>query len=84
MGEKNIAMLIDFVPALAATPVRLPSNVSFVISNSLSVSAKLATAFTRYNARVVEVRIASLLLAVAEGAAESAATCKTKSLLAVQ
>lgn len=60
--RSGTAQRIDFHP-LANTPVTLPDNVSFVIANSLAVSAKALQPWKRYNCRAVEVRLAAQLLA---------------------
>jgi len=56
MGKMNTAKLIDFVPSLKATDVKIPESVSLVIANSITPSPKLLTLGTRYNKRVVECR----------------------------
>ncbi|KAK4056548.1 galactokinase [Microbotryomycetes sp. JL221] len=56
---------IDFVPKLAAHAIPLPETspgISFVIANTLVTSNKKATAKFCYNLRVVETRLAALLL----------------------
>lgn len=50
-----------------AEDVVLPKGATFVIANSLTVSAKAETAAARYNMRVVECRLAAMLLALALG-----------------
>ena len=45
----------------------LPQGATFVIANSLTVSAKAETAAARYNMRVVECRLAAMLLAISFG-----------------
>ena len=42
----------------------LPEAATFVIANSLTVSAKAETAAERYNLRVVECRLATMMLAL--------------------
>jgi galactokinase len=64
MGKMNTAKLIDFVPSLKATDVKVPDSVSLVIANSLTPSPKLLTLGTRYNKRVVECRFGVALLAL--------------------
>jgi len=64
MGKMNTAMLIDFVPTLKATDVKIPASVSLVISNSLTPSPKLLTLGTRYNKRVVECRFGVAVMAL--------------------
>ena len=64
MGKMNTAKLIDFVPSLKATDVKIPDSVSLVIANSLTPSPKLLTLGTRYNKRVVECRFAVAIMAL--------------------
>ena len=64
MGKMNTAKLIDFVPSLKATDVKVPDSVSLVIANSLTPSPKLLTLGTRYNKRVVECRFAVAIIAL--------------------
>lgn len=64
MGKMNTAKLIDFVPSLKATDVKIPESVSLVIANSLTPSPKLLTLGTRYNKRVVECRFAVAVMAL--------------------
>ena len=64
MGQMNTAKLIDFVPSLKATDVKIPESVSLVIANSLTPSPKLLTLGTRYNKRVVECRFAVAVMAL--------------------
>ena len=64
MGKMNTAKLIDFVPSLKATDVKVPDSVSLVIANSLTPSPKLLTLVTRYNKRVVECRFAVAIMAL--------------------
>ncbi|CAM6084485.1 unnamed protein product [Calypogeia fissa] len=66
MAEKGVAKLIDFDP-IRASDVVLPSKGAFVIANSLTVSSKAVTAATNYNNRVVECRLAAMVLAVKLG-----------------
>ncbi|CAI5473753.1 unnamed protein product [Closterium sp. Yama58-4] len=65
-GERGVAQLIEFNP-VRAHPVPLPSTAVFVIANSLAVSKKAETAATNYNRRVVECRLAAMVLAVRLG-----------------
>ncbi|EGW34832.1 Galactokinase, partial [Spathaspora passalidarum NRRL Y-27907] len=63
-GETNKALLIQFKPELKGTPFEFPiKNLTFVITNSLQVANKHETAPIHYNLRVVEMGIASDLLA---------------------
>lgn len=45
----------------------LPKSATFVVANSLTVSNKAETGEGRYNLRVVECRLAAILLAIALG-----------------
>eukprot|EP00882_Tetradesmus_deserticola_P016206 GHRQ01017289.1.p1 GENE.GHRQ01017289.1~~GHRQ01017289.1.p1 ORF type:complete len:350 (+),score=139.38 GHRQ01017289.1:90-1139(+) len=72
MGMPGVAMLVEFNP-VRATDVQLPAGATFVIANSMAVSKKAETADRRYNLRVVECRLAAMLLAVALGKAPAEA-----------
>ena len=61
MAEKGSAMLIHFDPLKTVSRV-LPTDVDFIIANSLVESNKRVTAATNYNLRVVECRLAAKLL----------------------
>ncbi|KAK9792724.1 hypothetical protein WJX73_007552 [Symbiochloris irregularis] len=77
MGAQDIAKLVEFNP-VRAEDVVLPKGATFVIANSLTVSAKAETAAARYNMRVVECRLAAMLLALKLGESkESAHKIKT-------
>ena len=65
MAPKGSALLIDFYPALNASPITLPSCSPapiFVIANTLVTADKHVTAPKNYNLRVVECRLASAIL----------------------
>eukprot|EP01133_Synstelium_polycarpum_P019106 gene19106-22882_t len=62
LAEANTAKLIEFNP-LRTNNVHLPTGVSFVICNSLVESNKVVTGAFYYNLRVVECRLAAVLLA---------------------
>ena len=64
MAEPGIAKMIDFNP-IRCSDVRLPSSAAIVVSNTLVLANKAA--FTNYNERVVECRIASQVLAKCKG-----------------
>eukprot|EP00249_Psilotum_nudum_P010289 c22453_g1_i1 orf=282-1847(-) len=66
MAKIGFANLIDFNP-IRASDVLLPRGGAFVIANSLAESCKAVTAATNYNNRVVECRLAAILLAVKLG-----------------
>lgn len=80
MAKSGFAELIDFDP-IRATDVLLPAGGSFVIANSLAESQKAVTAATNYNNRVVECRLASIVLGIKLGMKpqEAASTVKTLS-----
>ncbi|KAK8464922.1 hypothetical protein PHAVU_010G104600 [Phaseolus vulgaris] len=61
MAKTGFAELIDFNP-IRATDVQLPTGGSFVIAHSLAESQKAVTAATNYNNRVLECRLASIVL----------------------
>lgn len=63
MAKSGFAELIDFNP-IRASDVQLPAGGSFVIAHSLAESQKAVTAATNYNNRVVECRLAAIVLAV--------------------
>lgn len=67
MGEMGQAKLIDFVPAIKVSEVKIPSSVCLVIANSCTASAKVLTLGTRYNKRVVECRWGVCALSVKAG-----------------
>ena len=60
LGERNKAMLIEFNPIRPAE-VHLPSDTTFVISNTLVQANKVA--FDSFNVRVVECRLAAMAIA---------------------
>lgn len=63
-GEQQQALLIEFKPKLRGIPFRFPQeDVVFLITNSLQIANKHETAPVNYNLRVVEMAIASDLLA---------------------
>lgn len=80
MGQMNTAKLIDFVPAIKTTTVKVPDSVALVIANSLTPSPKLLTLGTRYNKRVVECKFALALLALKMGKIQSFLECPFKTM----
>ena len=63
-GEQQKALLIEFKPKLRGIPFKFPQeDVVFLITNSLQISNKHETAPVNYNLRVVEMAVASDLLA---------------------
>ena len=64
MAEPGIAKMIDFNP-IRCSDVRLPGSAAIVVSNTLVLANKAA--FTNYNERVVECRIASQILSKRKG-----------------
>tara|TARA_B110000977_G_scaffold195880_1_gene275166 strand:- start:2787 stop:3626 length:840 start_codon:yes stop_codon:yes gene_type:complete len=72
MGERGVAKLVDFNP-VRASDVKLPEGAAFLIGNCLAVSQKAVTAHDRYNLRVVECRLASIVLAMELGVSNTEA-----------
>ncbi|RCV40086.1 hypothetical protein SEVIR_9G022900v4 [Setaria viridis] len=66
MAKPGFAELIDFNP-IHATDVQLPRGGTFVIAHCLAESKKAETAATNYNNRVVECRLAAIVLAIKLG-----------------
>eukprot|EP00271_Cylindrocystis_brebissonii_P007385 TRINITY_DN20841_c0_g1_i1.p1 TRINITY_DN20841_c0_g1~~TRINITY_DN20841_c0_g1_i1.p1 ORF type:complete len:524 (-),score=97.90 TRINITY_DN20841_c0_g1_i1:958-2529(-) len=66
MALPGVAKLISFDPIMAID-VKLPEGGTFVIANSLTESNKAETAAINYNNRVVECRLAAMVLAVKSG-----------------
>ncbi|XP_052149993.1 galactokinase [Oryza glaberrima] len=66
MAKPGFAELIDFNP-IHATDVQLPPGGTFVIAHCLAESKKAETAATNYNNRVVECRLAAIVLAIKLG-----------------
>ena len=62
LSERGVAQRIDFDP-LTNTPVHLPPDAVFVVCNSLYESEKAVQAAKQFNARVLECKLAALLLA---------------------
>ena len=60
-GEKGKAKHVEFFP-LRTSDVTLPSNATFVIANSLAVSAKAVTADKQYNLRVTECKLGAIIV----------------------
>ena len=82
MGEVGVAKLVDFNP-VRASDVKLPKGSAFLIGNCLAVSNKAVTAHERYNLRVMECRLASIVLAMELGVAQAEAL-EYSTLLQVQ
>ncbi|KFK38119.1 hypothetical protein AALP_AA3G072000 [Arabis alpina] len=83
MAKSGFAELIDFNP-VRATDVQLPDGGSFVIAHSLAESQKAVTAATNYNNRVVECRLASIILGIKLGMEPKEAISKVKTLSDVE
>lgn len=68
-GQEGHALYVQFKPTLTATPFKFPELISppteiqFVIANSLVVANKFETGPINYNLRVVEVIVAANVLA---------------------
>lgn len=83
MAQSGFAALIDFNP-IRATEVQLPAGGTFVIAHSLAESQKAVTAATNYNNRVVECRLASIVLAIKLGLKPEEAIAKIRTLSDVE
>ncbi|XP_054793259.1 galactokinase [Prosopis cineraria] len=83
MAKTGFAELIDFNP-IRATDVQLPAGGTFVIAHSLAESQKAVTAATNYNNRVVECRLASIVLGIKLGMKPQEAISKVKTLSDVE
>lgn len=83
MAKSGFAELIDFNP-ICATDVQLPAGGTFVISHSLAESQKAVTAATNYNNRVVECRLAAILLGIKLGMKPEDAISNVKTLSDVE
>ncbi|KAK1281155.1 Galactokinase [Acorus gramineus] len=83
MAKSGFAELIDFNP-IRASDVQLPSGGTFVICHSLAESQKAVTAATNYNNRVVECRLAAIVLAIKLGMELKEAISNVKTLSDVE
>ncbi|KAF3784977.1 Galactokinase [Nymphaea thermarum] len=83
MAKTGFAELIDFNP-IRATDVQLPEGGTFVIAHSLAESQKAVTAATNYNNRVVECRLAAVVLGIKLGMVPKEAITKVKTLSDVE
>ncbi|KAH9683907.1 Galactokinase [Citrus sinensis] len=83
MAKSGFAELIDFNP-IRATDVQLPAGGTFVIAHSLAESLKAVTAATNYNNRVVECRLAAIVLGIKLGMKPQEAISKVKTLSDVE
>ncbi|XP_026435636.1 galactokinase-like isoform X2 [Papaver somniferum] len=83
MAKSGFAALIDFNP-IHATDVQLPVGGTFVIAHSLEDSQKAVTAAKNYNNRVVECRLASIVLGIKLGMKPEDALSKVKTLSDVE
>ncbi|KAJ8766296.1 hypothetical protein K2173_022355 [Erythroxylum novogranatense] len=83
MAKAGFAELIDFNP-IRATDVQLPNGGTFIIAHSLAESQKAVTAAINYNNRVVECRLASILLGIKLGMKPQEAISKVKTLSDVE
>ncbi|CAI0626514.1 unnamed protein product [Linum tenue] len=83
MAKSGFAELIDFNP-VRATDVHLPDGGTFVIAHSLAESEKAVTAATNYNNRVVECRLASIILGIKLGMKPEEARSKVDTLSDVE
>ncbi|KAL5541497.1 hypothetical protein UlMin_009207 [Ulmus minor] len=83
MAKNGFAELIDFNP-IRATDVQLPAGGTFIIAHSLAESQKAVTAATNYNNRVVECRLAAIVLGIKLGMKPQEAISKVKTLSDVE
>ncbi|XP_008809268.2 galactokinase [Phoenix dactylifera] len=83
MAKTGFAELIDFNP-IRASDVQLPAGGTFVIAHSLAESQKAVTAATNYNNRVVECRLAAIVLAIKLGMKPAEAISNVKTLSDVE
>ncbi|XVF66085.1 hypothetical protein PTKIN_Ptkin10aG0005900 [Pterospermum kingtungense] len=83
MAKNGFAELIDFNP-IRATDVQLPVGGTFVIAHSLAESQKAVTAATNYNNRVVECRLAAIVLGIKLGMKPQEAISSVKTLSDVE
>ncbi|KAL0433915.1 UNVERIFIED_CONTAM: Galactokinase [Sesamum latifolium] len=83
MAQSGFAQLIDFNP-IRATEVQLPAGGTFVIAHSLAESQKAVTAATNYNNRVVECRLAAIVLGIKLGLKAEKAITDVKTLSDVE
>ncbi|KAM6556053.1 hypothetical protein CsatB_003072 [Cannabis sativa] len=83
MAKSGFAELIDFNP-IRATDVQLPAGGTFVIAHSLAESQKAVTAATNYNNRVVECRLAAIVLGIKLGLKPQEAISNVKTLSDVE
>ncbi|KAI4338565.1 hypothetical protein MLD38_023609 [Melastoma candidum] len=83
MAKSGFAELIDFNP-IRATDVQLPAGGTFIIAHSLAESQKAVTAATNYNNRVVECRLAAVVLGIKLGMSPKEAIAKVKTLSDVE
>ncbi|XP_040991123.1 galactokinase [Juglans microcarpa x Juglans regia] len=83
MAKSGFAELIDFNP-IQATDVELPAGGIFVVAHSLAESQKAVTAATNYNNRVVECRLAAIVLGIKLGMKPKEAVSNVKTLSDVE
>ncbi|WOL05782.1 galactokinase [Canna indica] len=83
MAKSGFAELIDFNP-IRASDVQLPAGGTFIIAHSLAESQKAVTAATNYNNRVVECRLAAIVLAIKLGMSSEEAISNVKTLSDVE
>ncbi|CAN4091707.1 unnamed protein product [Withania somnifera] len=83
MALSGFAELIDFNP-IRATDVQLPAGGTFVIAHSLAESQKAVTAAINYNNRVIECRLAAIVLGIKLGMEPQEAISSVKTLSDVE
>eukprot|EP00959_Pyramimonas_sp_CCMP1952_P389436 8160414-Pyramimonas_sp.AAC.2 len=80
LATRGVAKLVNFNP-LRTSDVVLPKGSVLVVANSLTPSAKAETASVRFNARVVECQLASIMLAIKHEMFPETAVKEVKTLL---
>jgi N-acetylgalactosamine kinase len=83
MAINGVAKQVEFNP-IRAMDVVLPPGATFVVANSLAVSDKAVGAHRRYNMRVIECRLAAIVLALALGKDAPSALSSVKMLKDVE
>lgn len=66
-AKAQTSRVVEGVGQVRASDVFLPEGASFVIAHSLAVNKKAETADRQYNLRVVECRLASVVLGLKLG-----------------
>ncbi|CAN1300211.1 GAL1 [Linum perenne] len=83
LAKAGFAELIEFNP-IRSTDVQLPKGGTFVIAHSLVHAQKSPPASVNYNTRIVERRLAAIILGINLGMKEDEARSKVKTLRDVE